>query len=176
MKLRQFGFIATLLTAASIAGSGAHPSGPGLDGRPAGSVEVADLNGLRDIEFGDTEDELTRRGILRTDVDACGPSLAGYDTTSPIFIDDRLVLLWLGDATRTPEGVTAGSPVEEVWSRYPSARELDAPRGTHRFDGVLARRGDRAYLFLHDGDAVRKIIVGYADWAQRLFEEGHSPC
>jgi hypothetical protein len=176
MKLRQFGFIATLLTAAWIAGSGARPSWPEVDGRPAGAVEVVDLNGLRNVEFGDTEDELTRRGILRTDVDACGPSLAGHDTTSPIFVDDRLVLLWLGDATRTPEGVTAGSPVDEVWNRYPSARKLEAPQGTYRFDGLLARQGDRAYLFLHDGHTVRKIIVGYADWAQRLFDEGHSPC
>ncbi|MER7334471.1 MULTISPECIES: hypothetical protein [unclassified Micromonospora] len=164
------------MTAASIAGSGARPPLPEVDGRPAGAVDVVGLHGLGNVEFGDTEDELTRRGILRTDVDACGPSLAGHDTTSPIFVEDRLVLLWLGDATRTPEGVTAGSPVDEVWSRYPSVRELAAPHGTHRFDGLLARQGDRAYLFLHDGRAVRKIIVGYAEWAQRLFEEGHSPC
>ncbi|MFY1596979.1 hypothetical protein [Micromonospora sp. WMMD737] len=176
MKLRQFGFIAALTTAAWVSGSGVHPPLRELDGRPVGAVEVVDLNGLRDIEFGDTEDELTRRGILRSDVDACGPALAGYDTTSPIFVDDRLVLLWLGEATRTPQGVTAGMPVEEVRSRYPSLRELDAPQGTYRLDGLLARQGDRAYLFLHDGRAVKKIIAGYADWAQRLFDEGHSPC
>ena len=175
MKLRQFTFIAMLLTAAWVSGSGVQPP-PVLDDRPVGAVQVVDLNGLRDVEFGDTEDELTRRGILRSDVDACGPSLAGHDTTSPIFVDDRLVLLWLGEATRTPQGITAGMPVEEVRARYPSVRELDAPQGTHRFDGLLARRGDRAYLFLHDGRTVRKIIVGYAEWAQRLFEEGHSPC
>ncbi|WP_308220936.1 hypothetical protein [Micromonospora phytophila] len=164
------------MTAASIAGSGARPQGPVTAGLPAGSVEVVDLEGLHDVEFGDTEDELTRRGILRTDVDACGPALAGHDTISPIFVDDRLVLLWLGDTTRTPEGVTAGSPIGEVWDSYPSVRELDAPQGTYRFDGLLARQGDRAYLFLHDGQVVRKIIAGYAEWAQRLFDEGHSPC
>ena len=90
MKLRQFGFITALMTAAWVSGSGAHPPLRELDGRPVGAVEVVDLNGLRDVEFGDTEDELTRRGILRSDVDACGPALAGYDTTSPIFVDDRL--------------------------------------------------------------------------------------
>ena len=116
MKLRQFAFIAMLMTAASIAGSGVPPTGSIPHGRPAGSVEIIDLNGLRNIEFGDTEDELTRRGILRTSLDACGPMLAGHDTVSPVFVDDRLVLLWVGDPMRTPEGITAGSPVDEVWA------------------------------------------------------------
>lgn len=176
MKLRQFGFIAALMTAAWISGSGALPPDLAAVREPAAAVAVVDLDGLAEIDFGDTEDELTRRGILRTDVDACGPTLAGHETVSPIFVDDRLVLLWVGDAIRTPEGVTAGTPVTEVWDRYPSARELDAPQGTYRFDGLLARDGDRAYLFLHDGVTVRKVIAGYADWAQRAFDEGHSPC
>ncbi|RLP99419.1 hypothetical protein EAD98_02485 [Micromonospora sp. CV4] len=176
MKLRQFAFIAALLTAASIAGSGVPPPGPIPDGRPAGSVEIIDLNGLRNIEFGDTEDELTRRGILRTDLDACGPMLAGHDTVSPVFAEDKLVLLWVGELMRTPEGITAGSPVDQVWSRYPSVTRLRAPQGTYRLDGLLAHHGDRAYLFLHDGRTVRKTIAGYADWARRLFDEGAGPC
>lgn len=176
MKLRQFAFIATLMTAASIAGSGVPPNGPIPDGRPAGNVEIIDLNGLSNIEFGATEDELTRRGILLTDLDACGPVLAGHDTVSPVFVEDKLVLLWVGDPMRTPEGITAGSPVEQVWARYPQVTRLRAPQGTHRLDGLLARSGDRAYLFLHDGRTVRKTIAGYADWARRLFDEGAGPC
>ncbi|WP_308209449.1 hypothetical protein [Micromonospora sp. RHAY321] len=164
------------MTAAWISGSGAPPYGPTPDERPAGSVEVIDLNGLRNIEFGDTEDELTRRGILRTDMDACGPVLAGHDMVSPVFAEEKLVLLWVGDPMRTPEGITVGSPVDEVWSRYPSVTRLRAPQGTHRFDGLLARSGDRAYLFLHDGLTVRKTIAGYAEWARRLFDEGTGPC
>ncbi|SCG78493.1 hypothetical protein GA0070609_5606 [Micromonospora echinaurantiaca] len=175
MKLRQFAFLAVLLTAASVAGSGVHPD-RSVSGRPAGAVQVVGLDGLPDIEFGDTESELTRRGILRTDVMACGPTLAGHETVSPVFAEDRLVLLWLGEPARTPEGVTAGTPVEQVRAHYPAAVRLRAPQGTYRFDGLLARRGDRAYLFLHDGRTVRKIITGYADWAQRLFTEGHDPC
>ncbi|NJP34944.1 hypothetical protein [Micromonospora thermarum] len=166
------------MTAASIAGSGpASPDRIGV-GEPAGAVTVVDLDGLADadVDFGDTEDELTRRGILRTDVDACGPTLAGHEAVSPIFVEDRLVLLWVGDPVRTPEGVAAGTPLTEVRERYPEARHLDAPQGTYRFDGLLARDGDRAYLFLHDGQTVRKVIAGYADWAQRAFDEGHSPC
>ena len=53
---------------------------------------------------------------------------------------------------------------------------LPAPPGSHRFAGLLARDGDRAYLFLHDGVTVREIIAGYADWARRLFDEGYGPC
>ncbi|GAB4103917.1 hypothetical protein GCM10028790_29360 [Micromonospora taraxaci] len=165
-----------LMTAASIAGSGVPPTGSIPDGRPAGSVEIIDLNGLRNVEFGDTEDELTRRGILRTSLDSCGPMLVGHDTVSPVFMEDRLVLLWVGDPMRTPEGITAGSPVDQVWARYPLVTRLDAPHGTHRLDGLLARSGDRAYLFLHDGRTVRKTIAGYADWARRLFDEGAGPC
>ncbi|WP_433530351.1 hypothetical protein ACQPYA_29995 [Micromonospora sp. CA-263727] len=176
MNLRQFGFIATLLFAAAISGSGPMPPDTIAVPAPVASITVVDLDGLADVDFGDTESELTRRGILRTDVDACGPTLAGHDMVSPIFIDNRLVLLWAGDPVRTPEGVTAGSPIAEVKANYPQVRALHAPRGTHRFDGLLARDGDRAYLFLHDGRTVRKIIAGYADWAHRLFVEGYGPC
>ncbi|KXK59302.1 hypothetical protein AWW66_25050 [Micromonospora rosaria] len=182
MKLRQFVFIATLLTAAAIAGSGPRSAGPApVDSGPANAepvshTEVVDLNGLPDVEIGATEEELTARGILRADVDACGPLLTGHETVSPVFVDDRLVLLWAGEPMSTPEGVSAGSPVAEVRARYPAASRLDAPQGTYRFDGLLARRGDRAYLFLHDGEVVHKVITGYADWARRLFHEGHGPC
>ncbi|SCE72455.1 hypothetical protein GA0074695_0613 [Micromonospora viridifaciens] len=176
MRLRQFGFIAALMTAASIAGSGVRPQGPDVSTWPVGAAEVVTLDGLRNAEFGVTEAELTRRGVLRTEVDACGPTLAGHDAVSPIFVDDRLVLLWLGDPMSTPEGITAGTPVTEVRAAYPRAVELPAPPGTYRFDGLLARDGDRAYLFLHDGTTVRKIIAGYADWARRFFDEGYGPC
>ncbi|MER7891971.1 hypothetical protein ABTX15_19335 [Micromonospora sp. NPDC094482] len=165
------------MTAAVISGSA--PNGPTFAPQGpvrAGSVEVLDLNGLRNVAFGDTEAELTRRGVLRSDVDACGPLLTGHETVSPVFVDDRLVLLWAGDPMQTPEGVTVGTPVTEVWSRYPSVITLHAPRGTYRFDGLLARRGDRGYLFLHDGQRVRNVIAGYAEWARQLFVEGAGPC
>ncbi|WP_341718022.1 hypothetical protein QQG74_30230 [Micromonospora sp. FIMYZ51] len=176
MKLRQFGFIAVLLLAASASGSGPMTPDRIAVHEPVASVTVVGLDGVADVDFGDTESELTRRGILRTDVDACGPTLAGHDMISPIFIEGRLVLLWAGDPVQTPEGVTAGTPVAEVRGRYPRMRNLRAPHGTYRFDGLLARDGDRAYLFLHDGHTVRKIIAGYASWARRLFLDGHAPC
>ena len=176
MRLRQFGFIAVLMTAASIAGSGVRPQGPDVPARPVGAAEVVSLDGLGNAEFGATEEDLAQRGVLRTDEDACGPTLAGHGSVSPIFVDDRLVLLWLDDPMSTPEGITVGTPVDAVHDAYPSVVELDAPQEMHRFDGLLVRSGDRAYLFLHDGSTVRKIIAGYADWARRLFDEGYGPC
>ncbi|WP_435820019.1 hypothetical protein [Micromonospora purpureochromogenes] len=164
------------MTAASISGSGVRPQGPDVPARPVGDTEVVHLSGLDEIEFGDTEQELTRRGVLRAEADACGPTLAGHGAASPIFVDDRLVLLWLDDPMSTPEGITVGTPVEEVLTSYPEAVRLDAPQRTYRFDGLLARDGDRAYLFLHDGTSVREIIAGYADWARRLFDDGYGPC
>lgn len=134
------------------------------------------LEGLRNAEFGDTEADLTRRGVLRADEAACGPALVGHGSVSPIFVDERLVLLWLDDPMSTPEGISAGTPVGEVRAAYPGAVDLPAPTGSHRFAGLLARDGDRAYLFLHDGVTVREIIAGYADWARRLFDEGYGPC
>lgn len=174
MKLQQFVFIAVLLTAAAISGSG-----QGVDGTaPAGdgSSDVIDLNGLHDVEFGDSEQELARQGVLRSQVETCGPALAEHETVNPIFVENRLVLLWASQPVRTPEGVTAGTPVSTVRTAYPSVTRLTAPAGTHRFDGLLARKGDRAYLFLHDGRIVRNTIAGYAEYAEKLFDEGYSPC
>lgn len=183
MKLRQFGFIAALLTAAVVAGSGIEPDGfrgtTGSPGRVPDTIDhspVIDLRGLHDVEFGDTEQDLTRRGMLQRQADTCGPSLAGHDTVSPIFAGHRLVLLWVSPRFRTPEGVTDGTPVSEVRSSYPTVTRLTAPKGTYRFDGLLARRGDRAYLFLHDGRVVRKTIAGYADHAREFFAAGRAPC
>ncbi|WP_348651172.1 hypothetical protein [Micromonospora sp. WMMD882] len=163
------------MTAASVAGSGVRPQPPVEPAEPATDA-VIDLAGLPGVEFGDTEQELTERGMLRTSAESCGPTLTGHDTASPIFYDDRLVLLWVSPPVRTPEGITVGTPVSEVSSRFPALTRLTAPQGTYRFDGLLARRGDRAYLFLHDGRTVRKTIAGYADYAERLFDEGYGPC
>ncbi|WP_328349002.1 hypothetical protein [Micromonospora sp. NBC_00421] len=164
------------MVAATASGSGRRPSEHDAPARPIGASQVVGLHGLAGAEFGVSEAELTRRGMLRADADTCGTTLAGHGTASPIFVDDRLVLLWLDDPMSTPEGITVGTPVGEVLRRYPSAVRLHAPQRTYRFDGLLARDGDRGYLFLHDGTAVREIIAGYADWARRLFDEGYGPC
>ena len=94
--------------------------------------------------------------------------LAGHDTVSPVFVEDRLVLLWLGDPMRTPEGITVGTPGRRgLGHATRRSAGCDAPQGTTGSTGCSPASGDRAYLFLHDGRTVRKTIAGYADWARR---------
>lgn len=145
-------------------------------GAPAGPPDVIHLGGLHGLEFGASEAELTRQGLLMPPSMACGPRLANLATVSPVFADDRLVLLWASPPMHTPEGVAVGTPVDTVRRTYPDVTALDAPRGSHRFDGLLASEGDRAYLFLHDDRRVRKIIAGYAEYARKLFDEGFGTC
>jgi hypothetical protein len=138
--------------------------------------DVIHLDGLRDLEFGDSERQLTRDGVLAPQTAPCGPRLTGMSTVSPVFAEDRLVLLWADQPMQTPEGITIGTPIATARETYPDAKRLTAPRGSYRFDGLLATEGDRAYLFLHDGRTVRKTIAGYADYARRLFEDGFGAC
>ena len=134
------------------------------------------LQGLGGLEFGASEAELTRQGALLPETTACGPRLANISTVSPVFADDRLVLLWASPPMRTPEGIGVGTAIGTVWQAYPRAKALSAPRGSHRFDGLLVSRGERAYLFLHDGRRVRKVIAGYTEYARKLFDEGFGTC
>jgi hypothetical protein len=167
--------IVGLLAGAVISGSGPTNVPTRRVDRSDGS-DVIHLHGMRNIAFGETEQELTRRGVLRPETTSCEPGLAGISTASPVFADDRLVLLWVDPPVHTPEGVTIGTPVDTVQATYPAVTRLTAPQGTYRFDGLLAKQGDRAYLFLHDGRTVRKTIAGYADYAQKLFDQGFGAC
>ncbi|MBF9130662.1 hypothetical protein I0C86_17100 [Plantactinospora sp. S1510] len=178
MEARKVVRIAAVLVAATIAVCHAYRTGSDEPPTPpASGTDVLNLRGVRDVEFGDTEQELLRRGQLHPEPElACGSSLTDPPAVSPVFADDRLVLLWASPPVKTPEGVTAGTPVEQVRAAYPAATRLTAPAGTYRFDGLLARQGDRAYLFLHDGRTVRKTVAGYADYAQQLFDEGFGTC
>ncbi|GAB3149702.1 hypothetical protein GCM10027290_36340 [Micromonospora sonneratiae] len=171
MKIRKLLSIVGLLAATS-----ASVSGPTNTATTAYGPDVVHLDGLRNIEFGDTEQELAQRGLLTPSVASCGPSLAGMATVGPVFAGDRLVLLWADPSMRTPEGVTSGTSVSEVQAAYPASTPLTAPRGTYRFDGLLVSEGDRSYLFLHDGQTVRKTVAGYTDYARRLFDEGFGTC
>ncbi|MFB9238573.1 hypothetical protein ACFFWC_24110 [Plantactinospora siamensis] len=195
MKLRKMALVAMMISAAMLSGSGptgrSGPNGgPDRAGRAAtagptsttggpgtaAATGVVSLAGLPDVALGSSERELSRRGVLDEENAPCGPRLAGEPTADPVFAHDRLVLLWAGDRTSTPEGIRAGTPLDAARAAYPQARALTAPPGTYRMDGLLVRRGDRAYLFLHDGRTVRKTVVGYADYAQRMFEDGFGTC
>jgi hypothetical protein len=94
----------------------------------------------------------------------------------PVFVAGRLALVWADPPLRTPEGIAVGSPVADARRVYPAASNLAPPAGSYRFSGLLTTQRDRAYLFLHDGRAVQKVIVGYATHARRVFVEGYTGC
>jgi hypothetical protein len=169
--------LALVATTALITGCTTDPDTPTRSGTPSTAPDVVNLHGLRGIEFGDSERELLQRGVLRKlDFPTCGREFTDLATASPVFHQDKLVLLWIDPPVRTPEGITLGTAVDRVRESYPDATQLTAPPNTYRFDGLLAGEGDRAYLFLHDGATVQKIIVGYADYARKLFDEGFGTC
>lgn len=143
---------------------------------PAGPADVIYLHGLRGIEFGASEQELTRQGALLPQTAGCAPRLTNLATVSPVFVEDRLVLMWASPPMRTPEGIAVGTSIDEVRRTYPDLAVLDAPHGSYRFDGLLTTDDDLAYLFLHDGRMVRKIVAGYAEFARKLFDEGFGTC
>jgi hypothetical protein len=144
--------------------------------RPSYGPDVVHLGGVADIGFGDSLDELSRRGALVPQRESCGPRLTSLPTVSPVFANERLVLVWIDPPVRTPEGVTVGTSLAEARAAYPHARDLAAPPDSYRFDGLLVEEGDRAYLFLHDGQTVRKAVAGYTEYVRRLFEDGFGTC
>jgi hypothetical protein len=138
--------------------------------------DVVTPQGLARIEIGDARADLQRDHGLAQRPGDCAPRLPDHPSASPVFDDDRLVLLWADPPLRTPDGIAVGTPVTEVRSTHPDAEPLTAPPGSYRFDGLLAVNGDRAYLFLHDGDTVQKLVVGSAEHARALFHEGFGTC
>jgi hypothetical protein len=168
------GVMAAVIVAAGLAGcTGTADPAPAA---ATESPEVVSYQGLAGIRFGDSRTELAgEHGMVQASGD-CAPQLPSYAGASPVFDDDRLVLLWADPPLHTPEGGAVGSPVATVNATYPEAEPLTAPLGSFQFDGLLVTSGDRAYLFLHDGTTVQKLIVGYEEHARLLFNEGFGTC
>ncbi|MEV1286092.1 hypothetical protein [Micromonospora sp. NPDC049679] len=177
MTRRPLAFAAMLLGGMLVAGCG-QASAEGRHDPPSSTYgpEIVHFGGVRDIRFGETREQLTKRGALDPKGQACGPAFAGLKAVDPVFADDRLVLVWVNPPQHTPEGVTVGTPVTKVRTLYSEIDDLKAPPNTYRYDGMLIAEGDRAYLFLHDGEKVQKTIIGYAEYAHRLFDDGFGSC
>ncbi|HEU5110828.1 MAG TPA: hypothetical protein VFT95_19990 [Micromonosporaceae bacterium] len=169
--------LAALLALTSACGGGGDaPPPPGPSPTAASAADIVDLQGVRQMRFGETERDLTDRGLVVRDVPRCGPRMARPNGAGPVFVDGRLALVWADPPLRTPEGIGVGSGVSDVRQAYPAANALSAPAGSYRFGGLIATEGDRAYLFLHNGEEVQKLIVGYARHARTLFEQGYAGC
>lgn len=139
--------------------------------------EVIDFSGLGDIRFGASMRALEAVGVVSTSEPACGPTFTGTDAATPVFDQDRLVLIWAYAPIHTPEGIMTGSSVDQARRVYPSAVPLTPPAGTSTFPGLLITgQGDRAYLLLHDQGQVQKLIVGLENYARLLYQTGFGSC
>ncbi|GIF53598.1 hypothetical protein DFJ67_2513 [Asanoa ferruginea] len=140
------------------------------------SANTVDFNGVGDVRLGQRDTDLTRQGALSHPAAACGPTLTATSAANPVFADGRLVLLWVHPPLTTPEGIGEGTPLTTARATYPRATAMTAPAGSYQFDGLLVTSGDRAYLFMHDGQTVRKVVVGFTAPAERLFTHGIGNC
>jgi hypothetical protein len=135
------------------------------------------MRGLRNIDIGASLNDLVAAGLVSTEAGACGPTFPDMPYASPVFDGDRLVLIWAHSPLRTPERVTVGTPLAEARQAYPNAVELTRPPGAIDYPGLLVPGADgRAFLLLHDGSTVQKLVVGFEDSARRLFETGFGSC
>jgi hypothetical protein len=137
--------------------------------------DVVNVTGHNGFRFGSSRAEVA--AFINEDLPGCNSQLAGRPEGSLVFDrEERLVLLWFDAPLHTPDGISTGDPLAELQTAYPQAIALEAPAGSHRFDGLLVRQGEHGYLFLHDGKTVRKAIAGYVEYLQRLFDSGFGVC
>ena len=157
--------------------------GPAACGRTAPNPattpdpDVVEFTGVRDLRLGASLRQLAAAGRVHTPESACGPVVSGLPEVSPVFDGDALVLIWAEPPLHTPAGIMVGTPVAAARQVYPGAEALEPPAGSTTFPGLLVRDGaGRAYLMLHDGDRVQKLIVGLESYARRLFATGYGSC
>ncbi len=151
------------------------PTGPTATQYP----DVIDFTGTHGITFGSTRSQLvSAHEVDTTPAAGCaGPQLTGIPYANPVFDHDKLVLIWAYPPLHTPEGVTVGTPLDQVHRLYPRAEALTAPTGSQQYPALLVTgAADRAYLFLYDQGQVQKVIVGFASAARELFRTGFGSC
>jgi hypothetical protein len=167
--------VAALGLSGCTAATGSPSSSPSATG--ATPTNVIDFAGLPGIAIGASLSELTKAGAITTTGPGCGPSFASLPNASPVFDADRLVLIWAYPPLHTPENVSVGSSIEAARKAYPSAVELSAPAGSHRYPGLLVTGpDDLTYLMLHDGGRVQKLVVGMQTYARMLVDTGFGVC
>jgi hypothetical protein len=139
-------------------------------------TDTVTFQGIGDVHFGDSIAALASAHGLTADSAACTRTFSDIAGVDPVVADGKLVLLWAHAPVHTPEGIAEGSPVSAVRTAYAGAQELAQPTGSHAYPAIMVVQGDRAFLFLHDGQTVRKEIAGYAGYVRRLYAEGFGAC
>ena len=173
MGHRRLIVVTLLLALVGPAACGRHPPTAQTSANP----NVVDFTGVRDIRLGASLSQLAAAGRVLTPESACRPVAADLPAAGPVFDGDTLVLIWAEPPLHTPAGVMVGTPVAAVRRAYPSAEALVPPAGSTTYPGLLVGDGSgHAYLMLHDGDRVQKLIVGLESYARRLFATGFGSC
>jgi hypothetical protein len=154
------------------------------DAQPAPTVSVSaspdptiDFIGLPSAPIGTPLTQLTEAGVVSTAQPGCGASFPAIPYATPVFAEDQLVLIWANPPLHTPENVMVGTPIEQARNRYPGAVVLTPTAGSHSYAGLLVSGPDGlAYLLLHDGTTVQKLLVGLERYARLLFDSGFGSC
>jgi hypothetical protein len=170
--------VATVVALNFATGCTSDPTAPA--GPPAASStpdNVIDFLGLPGLTIGSSLAELTAAGRVSTSNPGCGPAFTATENASPVFDADQLVLIWAYPPLHTPESIMVGTSVATARKAYPTAVELTRPAGSTQYPGLLVAGPDGlAYLFLHDGIQVQKLVVGQEKQARMLFDTGFGAC
>ncbi len=138
---------------------------------------VISFNGLGGIRIGQSIDQLTAAGKLKKTTHGCARQLVGITHAEPIFDHDTLAFIWAFPPLHTPEGIMVGSTKIALDEAYPNAERLSPPSGSPTFAGSLVRHPNGvAYLVLHDGQTVQKLIVGNEDAVRTLYTQRLDTC
>jgi hypothetical protein len=173
--------VAVLVTGACTAETSAGATPTSRTSDPVGRIsdpDLIDFTGLRDLRIGASQADLLAAGIVTKVETACrAVEYPARRQVSPVFDGDELVLIWADPPLRTPENVTVGTPLDAARNAYPQAAELTPPAGSTTYPGLLVRGPEgAAYLLLHDGEKVQKLIVGTERHLRLLFDTGFGTC
>jgi hypothetical protein len=166
----------TTMTAVLVGGCAQPIAGPPRGATPTtADATVINFTGTDSVRWGETLEQLRDAGQMAPSPDGCGPRFLDIEGAGPVFEDDRLVLIWAYPPLHTPENVMVGTPIPTVRVAYPRAVALPSAPGL--FDAMLVANGlGQAYLILHDGTIVQKLIVGLESAARRLYASRLDTC
>ena len=135
--------------------------------------DVVTFDGIDDVHFGDSVGALATSHGFKDDPAACTRTFSDLQGVDPVVAEDKLVLMWVNAPVHTPEGIAVGSSVSAVRAAYEGEQDMSSD---HAYPGIMVQKDDKAFLFLHDGQTVKKEIAGYADYVRRLYTEGFGAC